>query len=134
MTEQITIEQLHQRLKTQGVAREHLAFKCVTCHTIQSIASLIKAGCPADKAETQIGFSCEGRWSNAGPWPSHAGKAAERSKRTEKRGCDWTLGGLFRVHKLEVIDADGKQQPIFEIADPEEAKALERLMSEPVPS
>lgn len=130
MIEKITIEQLHARFKAQGVSkREHIAFKCVTCGTVQSMASLIKAGCPADRAENQIGFSCEGRWSNAGPWPSHAGKASERSKRTEKRGCDWTLGGFFRVHKLEVVDENGKPRPSFEVASPDEALALERLMA-----
>jgi hypothetical protein len=130
MTEQITIEQLHARFKAQGVsAREHIAFKCINCATVQSMASLVKAGCPAEKAETQVGFSCEGRWSKAGPWPSDQRKDAKSKARRHVRGCDWTLGGLFRLHKIEVIDADGKPQPIFEIASPEEAQRLEALMS-----
>lgn len=131
MTQQITIEEFHSRLKTQGVsAREHIAFKCVICSTVQSMASLVKAGCPPEKSETQIGFSCEGRWSNAGPYPSDKKKDAKSRARRQMRGCDWTLGGLFRLHKLEVIDADGKPQPIFDIATPQEAQALERSLIE----
>jgi hypothetical protein len=130
MTEQITVEQLHARFKAQGVsAREHIAFKCISCSTVQSMASLVKAGCPAAKAETQVGFSCEGRWSNAGPWPSDKRKDGKSDARRKVRGCDWTLGGLLRLHKIEVIDTDGKPQPIFEIASAEEAQRLEALMS-----
>jgi hypothetical protein len=127
--EQITVEELHARLKAQGVsAREHIAFKCINCVTVQSIDSLRKAGCPSDKAETQVGFSCEGRWSGAGPWPGDKNKTAKARARRKIRGCDWTLGGLFRLHRIEVIDADGKPQPIFDIATAEDAQALERLM------
>lgn len=127
--EQITISQLHARLKAQDVsAREHVAFKCINCRTIQSIASITKAGCPADKAEQNVGFSCEGRFSNAGPWPGDKNKTEKAKVRRKIRGCDWTLGGLFRLHRLEVINADGKPQPIFDIATPDEAQELERLM------
>lgn len=128
--ERITIEQLHERFKAQGVSsREHIAFKCVNCGTVQSMASLRKAGCPADKTENYIGFSCEGRFSNAGPWPSDKRQDAKSTSRRQIRGCDWTLGGLFRVHQLEVINADGKPQPSFEVASADEAQALERLMA-----
>lgn len=118
--EQITIDELHARFKAQGVsAREHIAFKCVICGTVQSMALLAKAGVPADKQESYVGFSCVGRFTNAGAW-----------KKNDKpgRGCDWTLGGLFRLHKLEVLNAEGKAQPIFEIAIAEEAQALERTI------
>lgn len=126
MTERISIDELHSRFKAQGVsAREHVAVKCVMCGTVQSMASLAKAGCPADKVETHTGFSCEGRWSNAGPYPADPKKIAARTV----RGCDWTLGGLFRIHKLEAIDAEGKSHPFFEPASAEEAQSLERLMT-----
>lgn len=133
---QITIPELHALFRAQGVsAREHIAFKCPICETPQSIASLKRAGCPDDKQERQIGFSCEGRWSNAGPWPhKEKKKQAARRADTEKRGCDWTLGGLFRLHKLEVIGDDGKPQPSFEVASPEEACTLEQLMRAASPS
>lgn len=128
--ERITIEQLHERFKAQGVsAREHIAFKCPVCGTVQSIASLTKAGAPPAKIENFVGFSCEGRFSNAGPWPSDKRKGRAFDARRAVRGCDWTLGGLFRIHNLEVINAEGVPQPTFEVASAEEAQALERLMA-----
>ncbi|WP_445222205.1 VVA0879 family protein [Bradyrhizobium sp. Pa8] len=126
MTDRITISMLHDRLRAQGVSgREHAAFKCVVCETVQSMASLKRAGCPDGRLENQIGFSCEGRWSGAGPWPNDPDKQAERRGQTDKRGCNWTLGGLFRIHKLEVLDEAGQAQALFEPASPEEAQALE---------
>jgi len=131
MPDQITIEQLHGLFKAQEVsARDHIAYKCVICGTVQSMASLIRAGCKPDQAERSIGFSCEGRFSNAGPWPSDKKNDAKSVARRKIRGCDWTLGGLFRLHKLEVVDEYGKTHPIFDVATPEEAKALEQLMFE----
>jgi hypothetical protein len=127
--ETITIEELHARFKAQGVsAREHLAFKCVICGTVQSMASLIAAGCAADKAESLVGFSCEGRLTGAGAWPSNKKKDAKSVARRKVRGCDWTLGGLFRLHHIEVTGTDGKPQPIFDLATPEEAQALQGIM------
>lgn len=116
---QITIEELHAELKAQGVsAREHYAFRCVVCGTIQSGASLIRAGVGKnfDEVEKCLGFSCVGRFTNAGP---HKKSAAPG------RGCDWTLGGLFTIHKLEILTPDGKAHALFELATPEEAQALE---------
>lgn len=118
----ITVEQFHIELKSQGVsAREHTALKCPACGTIQSMTLLLEQGCPADKVETQIGFSCVGRWNDAGS-PTRDGKPAGA-----KPGCNWTLGGLFRIHTLEV-EMDGKLHPIFEPATADEAQALERSL------
>lgn len=117
--EQITVGEFHQRCKAQGVSgRMHVALKCPVCGTVQSLTSLDRAGVPAGKQEHYIGFSCVGRFTNAGPW---------KKDEPPGRGCDWTLGGLFRIHKLEVITADGEKHPTFEIATAEEAQALERL-------
>ncbi len=128
--ERITIDELHSRFKAQGVsAREHIAFKCINCGTVQSMASLAKAGCPADETEKYVGFSCEGRFSNAGPWPGDKNKTEKAKARRKIRGCDWTLGGLFRLHHVEVVNADGKPEPIFDIATPDDAQALEHLMA-----
>lgn len=125
----ITIPELHSLLRAQGVSgNKHFAFKCVICGTVQSMASLKRAGCPDEKLESQIGFSCEGRWSNAGAWPRDERKRDARRADNNKRGCDWTLGGLFRLHETEVLNEDGKPQPIFHIASADEAHALEKLM------
>ena len=117
--EQITVAEFHNRLRGQGVPNQnHAALVCPICGTVQSMASLIAAGASPEQAERSIGFSCEGRITGAGPWSSKAS-----AKRKAVRGCDWSLGGLFRIHKLEVI-ADGKPHPRFEIATPEQAQAL----------
>lgn len=109
---------------------EHIAFKCPRCHTVQSMASLARACVPLTppaKLGSYIGFSCEGRFNGAGEWPSDPAAQAARTK----RGCNWTLGGLFQIHELIVVTPEG-EQPSFEIATPDEAQALERLMAEPV--
>lgn len=114
--ERIDTIELHRRMKAQGVsAREHIAFKCPMCSTVQSMTSLVHWGAPADKVENYIGFSCEGRFGGAGPYVEGSAN----------RGCDWTLGGLLSLHKMEVVLPDGRVQPSFELASAEEAKALE---------
>lgn len=118
--ERITVEELHARFKAQGVSgRQHIAVKCVMCGTVQSGQSFIAAGAGADMdaVEKFIGFSCVGRFTNAGP---------HKKDTPPGRGCDWTLGGLFTIHRLEVETPDGKQHPFFEIASLEEAQQLER--------
>jgi hypothetical protein len=120
--EKISLEEFHTRLKAQGLPREHLAFKCVMCGTVQSTASFAAAGAPGDASERYIGFSCIGRITNAGP---------HQKNQPPGRGCDWSLGGLFRIHQLEIIDADGKHHPHFELATAEEARALMESLQAP---
>ena len=130
--ERISVDELHARFAAQGVAgRDHLAFKCPVCGTVQSIASLRRAAATgsrrvANEATIQnaIGFACEGRYSGAGPWREGD------PKRAAVRGCDWTLGGLFKIHTLEVVLANGEICPSFALATPEEAQALELRMAE----
>lgn len=113
---QITLAAFHEQLKAQGVQRDHLAFKCPICKTVQSATDLIAAGAGRDfgAVEKFLGFSCVGRWRNSGPW---------RKGDKPGRGCDWTLGGLLQLHDLEVVTEDGVAHPRFEPASPEEAKA-----------
>lgn len=115
----ITVEEFHAELRAQGVANHNdAALKCPICATVQSMNSLISAGLKPEEAERYIGFSCEGRFLGA--------KAAKRGKPASKlvRGCDWTLGGLFKLHTLEIVTPDGRAHPRFEVATPEEAQAL----------
>ena len=120
----LTIPQFHAELKAQGVSsQQHSALICPICKTVQSMASLVKAGASQDEAERMIGFSCEGRLTNAGPMPGNPS-----AKRKAIRGCDWSLGGLFKLHVLEVEDEEGGKHPRFEVAPPEDAKALEESM------
>jgi hypothetical protein len=114
----ISIPEFHAELKAQGVAsREDVAFRCPVCSTVQSMRSLVAAGAgdTAADVEKYVGFSCVGRWTGAGPF---------NPKKPDRHGCDWTLGGLFQLHCLEVIDEEGNAHPRFEPATPDEAKTL----------
>lgn len=108
--EQITLDEFVLRLQAQGVPQEHCAFRCVRCGHIQSAASLVRYLPPEDAGNAAY-YSCEGRYS-------------------KDVGCDWTLGGLLQIHKLEVLTEDSiivgmlRAVPVFELASPEEARAL----------
>lgn len=112
----LTLEEYHATLKAQLVPTEHLAMRCPLCGTIQSAADLIAAGAGKtfDEVETYLGFSCVGRWTHRKPPPK---------KKGTQIGCDWTLGGLLRIHELAVITPDGKSHPRFALCTPEEAMA-----------
>lgn len=113
--QRMSLEEFHDTLKKQGVPSEHMAFKCPMCETVQSAFDLIKAGAGStpEEVERYVGFSCVGRFTGAG------------SPRNPPDGkpCNWTLGGLFRMHKLTVVIEDGSAHPSFEPATPEEARA-----------
>ena len=116
---QVTIPEFHAELRAQGVSsREHLAFRCPLCKTLQSARDLIDAGAGKtfDEVESSLGFACVGRFTGAG----------SPRKKPDGKPCNWTLGGLFRLHELEVIDENGKAHARFEPASPEDAKAHER--------
>lgn len=82
-------------------------FACVRCGHHQSINDYIAAGKTEAFAELRIAFSCIGR-------------------EVEGVGCDWTLGGLFTIHKLEVFEPDDPNPyPRFEFVVPE-TRALSR--------
>lgn len=100
-------------VKSQGVPREHLAFKCPMCGTIQSAADFIKAGAGKDFDEVSgyLGFSCVGRFLKSGP----------PRKERDGKPCNWTLGGLFQMHDLEVVTESGERHPHFEPATRGEA-------------
>ena len=112
----MTIEEYHAALKAQGTKdRAALVMVCPMCGTPQSANDLIAAGAgkTLEDVEVYLGFSCVGRWTGAG------------SPRKEQDGkpCNWTLGGLFSFHNLEVVTPDGERHPRFEVATPEQALA-----------
>lgn len=111
----ITLDQFIGELRAQDVAKEDLALKCPMCGTVQSARDLINAGAGKDfdEVEQYLGFSCVGRWTGAG---SPSGEP------DGKKPCNWTLGGLFSTHKLEVETPDGVKHPRFEPATPQEAQ------------
>lgn len=78
-------------------------FRCPSCGHVQSVVS-VQAIDPSLSAESVAGwiyYSCQGRQLDR-----------------KHGGCDWTLGGLFRIHKLEVLEPDGSVQPVFEFDEP----------------
>lgn len=106
------LEEFQSALKAQGVDRQDAAFICPLCKTVQSMRDFVAAGLSQDDAEKHVGFSCVGRKTGAG---------APR-KKPDGKPCNWSLGGLLRLHDLEVIAPDGTH-PFFEIASPEQAQA-----------
>lgn len=111
----MTLDEFQSALKAQGVmAREDFALVCPRCGTVQSARDLIQAGAGAtfDDVEGYLGFSCVGRFTGAGT----------PRKTPDGQPCNWTLGGLFPLHKLEVVTPDGKHHPRFEPASPEQAQ------------
>lgn len=112
----MSLDEFQQALQSQGVrTREQLALKCPMCKTVQSAEDLIAAGAGTnfDEVEKYLGFSCYGHFTGAG---------APR-KPADGKPCNWTLGGLFALHELEVITPDGERHPRFMPATPEEARA-----------
>lgn len=119
----MTVQEFHEALKGQGVPeRADLAFVCPMCGTVQSARDLIAAGAGLDFAgvERFLAFSCVGRWTDAGP----------PRRQLDGRPCNWTLGGLLSLHRLEVVDADGVRHPRFDLATPEQAQAHARAFAE----
>lgn len=113
----LTLAEFQGAMRSQEVPQEHMAVKCPMCGTVQSMTSLIRAGAgptPSD-VEKYVGFSCVGRF-QGGPSPTEA--------REKGIACNWTLGGLFKLHTLEVEIEGGKRVPTFEPATKEEAQAL----------
>lgn len=114
--QKMTLEEFQTALKAQGVpSHEDYAFVCPMCRTVQSARDLIAAGAGKTFAEVEakIAFSCVGRWT----------KAASPRKQPDGKPCNWTLGGLLRLHELEVTAPDGATHPMFMPATPEQAQA-----------
>jgi hypothetical protein len=112
----ITIDEYHAALKAQGtIDRAELVMICPMCGTPQTANDLIRAGAGSTFADVEkyLGFSCVGRFTGAG----------SPRKSPDGNPCNWTLGGLFATHKLEVVTPDGKKHPRFEVATPEQAQA-----------
>ena len=92
-------------------------FVCPMCKTVQSANDFYAAGFkPGTGAVNKyLGFSCIGRFTKAGE---------HKAGTPPGRGCNWTLGGLFHIHELEIIMPEGTVSACMEIADaPVEAAA-----------
>ncbi len=80
-------EFMDQGEKLYGQDLKKWKFKCVKCGGVQTPQEFIDIG---EDPNHYVYFSCIGRF-------------------IENRGCDWTLGGLFQIHKKEVLSEDGKK-------------------------
>lgn len=115
----VTLAEFQAELRAQGVAgHEDFAFRCPRCRTVQSSRDLVAAGAGKDfdAVESLLGYSCVGRYTGA---PS-------ARREPDGKPCDWSLGGLLRLHEFEVETEDGEVHPRFEPATPEEAQAHAR--------
>lgn len=112
---EITHAEFIAEYRAQSETREGIVFICPACGTLQNALDLIAAGA-GEKFEDvggQIGFTCVGR---------HRGQGSP-SKAIAGKGCNWTLGGLFQIHTLTVLTAEGDKHPHFELASREQADA-----------
>jgi len=87
--------------KRFGEDRKKWLYVCPICKTVQGYGDFkrLPEEMSDDKIASYLAFSCIGRFTEG------------------KKGCDWTLGGLFQIHTLEVIDDEGRKHPRFEFAE-----------------
>lgn len=71
------------------------AFKCPSCGNTQTAQMFLDHKIEAP--ENKVYYSCIGRF-------------------VKGKGCDWTLGGLLRIHKTSVLK-DAMVFPVFEMAE-----------------
>ena len=108
----MTFDEVRAAFNAQGVHPADYAWVCPVCKTVQSARDFAAAGVSADEANSQVGFSCIGRWRLG--WVGW--------ERAFGQGCDWTLGGQLQIHELEIVDEDGRKHPYFAIATPDQAQ------------
>lgn len=122
----IPLDQFQAEYKAQAKKREDIVVICPACGSLQNGRDLIKAGAGEcmDDLQGRFGFSCVGRWTGKG-------SATEEVKAAGK-GCNWTLGGMFQIHTLTVVDPDGIEHPFFELASKEVADAYRAKQAEAV--
>ncbi len=119
----MTVEEFKAACLAQCVGSHlDIAVICPMCKTAQSARDLIAAdaGADFDAVEKYLGFSCVGRFTGA----------EQPRKEPDGKPCNWTLGGFFKLHRLEVLSPDGKHHPRFELATPDQAQQHEHEMME----
>jgi hypothetical protein len=86
------LEELKNRF---GNDAKNWAFKCPSCGNVQTINDFIKNN--IEDPNSKVYYSCIGRY-------------------VKGIGCDWTLGGLFKINKVSVLQG-AQVFPVFEMAD-----------------
>lgn len=90
-------------------------FVCPMCDTAQSAEDFYATGKfqrGTGELNKFLGFSCIGRFTGQGD----EGIAAKNRGQKWDKGCNWTLGGLFQCHHIEIVGDDGKNHPHFDLA------------------
>lgn len=103
-------EFMEEAKKRFGPDKKKWKFVCPVCKTAQTAYDLLAVGVQKDKISEYIGFSCIGRWTDAGSF-------YDKKRSPIAVGCDWTLGGLLRIHEIEIRKKDGSTFPIFDLAE-----------------
>lgn len=81
--------------KRFGKDSKKWAFICPSCGNIQTIQDFLDNN--IENPEAKIYTNCIGRYVGG-------------------KGCDWTLGGLFKIHK-ELVIQNGNPIPVFQMAE-----------------
>ena len=91
-------EWIDKAIELFGKDSKEWKFVCPSCGHKQSVKSVVQnnPSLNPEDVENWIHYNCEGRIN-------------------EGEGCNWTLGGLFKIHELE-IDYFGKIIQSFEFA------------------
>lgn len=111
----MTLDEFQAACMEQASSSELITVKCPMCGTLQNALDFIAAGAGKDWNEVSryLGFSCVGRFTGA---------EAPR-KEPDGKSCNWSLGGLFKAHRMVVVTPDGIEHPHFELATRAEADA-----------
>ena len=110
---QMTQDEFYAEAKRRfGPKARDWKFVCPACGTIQSIQQYFDAGLSQEAVHGVVGYSCIGRFTGQGD----AGISAHHRGEPWDKGCNWTLGGLLRIHTLEVL-IEGRPRPCFELAE-----------------
>lgn len=99
-----------EAVKRFGPDSKNWKYKCSNCGHEQTINDFIKAG--IKEPENKVFYSCIGRWTGA-----------EGTINNEKSPCNYTLGGLFKITNVSVIDEEGKKHWVFDFAEPDKKEA-----------
>jgi len=98
-------EWIDKAVELFGKDSRNWKFKCCNCGHEQSIQDFEDAG--IETPDNKVFFSCIGRWTNG-----------EGTMGNKKSPCNYTLGGLFALNEVEVIDQEGATRKVFDFGTP----------------
>ena len=105
--------------KLFGKSLRDWLFVCPMCWHVQGgLEFQERTDLEIKNIEKVLGFSCIGRYlRNQEPKPRQ--REGAMPLKMKGGGCNWTLGGLFQMHKASVILDDGSEHQIFEFYEKE---------------